>query len=167
MLCIYGCGNQPEGTGIAKGNEEIAIYTAILRHHESLGMGRVQGIYHETNITFLEGSTRPDCPESKLLKNQMPEINEDLISMFCINTATAHSISPELVNTLSLAIIQPHDAHVSEFFHVSSIQVDTTHRQALVFVEVRKGDTRRGAYLLLQRENDTWTVLYDIQMYIS
>jgi hypothetical protein len=166
-LLFYRCGMPPEGTGTAQGSEAIAIYQAIFAHYETLGAGRIKGIYHETNIHLGDGGIRPDCPESTLFVQTMPAIDEDLIALFCMNTTTAHPIAPDVLTALSLKPIQPRDAPSAEFLNVSSIQVDSIRGQALVFVEMRKGDSRQGAYLLLQRAQNTWIVQDQIEMYIS
>jgi len=166
-LLLHGCGTPPEGTGTAQGSDAIALYRAIFAYYETLGAGRITGIYYESYVNFNDGSVRPDCPETRLLIQKMPGIDEDLIALFCVNTATAHPIAPEVLTALSLTPIRPHDAPSAEFLKVSSIQVDLRHEQALVFVEMRKGESRRGSYLFLQRAHDVWIVQDETEMYIS
>ncbi len=110
-----------------------------------------------------------DCADFQIqISEDIPEILPGLASTFCENNQAVRPINPEVIRLLALDTADLNSDTPSTLLKISTIQVDPTNKQALVFVQLGDGEFVMGLYLLLARDADgTWRVRDRMQVYIS
>jgi hypothetical protein len=146
-------------------DEESAIYRAIVA---LVGDSRIAVIHKDTSRGYTGNRDTMDCSGlERFLSTEMPEMDRALVSGFCAANDRSRPIDPAVIQAAGLELADWNAPELTSMLRLSSVQLDSTRSQALVFVDVRDGDFSRGVFLLLTKKDGRWRVQYSTQVYIS